>query len=66
MRPSYVDVLFTVFMTFKTGEGGGGGKKIKIVNTLKIKNMLNYYQLIIASTSADVSTDMCADFSGSL
>ena len=64
-RPSYVDVLLTVLMTFEAGGGGSQRWKKEIVDIWKIKNMQNLYQLIIANASADVSGDMSADFSGS-
>ena len=64
-RPSYVDVLLTVLVTFEAGGGGSRRGKIKIVDIWKIEIYENYYQLIIASTSTDVSGDMSADFYGS-
>ena len=54
-RPSYVDVLLTVLMTFEAGGGGSRREKIEIVDIWKIKKMQNYYQLIIASASPYVS-----------
>ena len=43
----------------KQGEGGAGGVKIEIVDIWKVRTMQNFYQLIIANASADVSGDRC-------
>ena len=61
-RPSYVDVLFTVLVTFEAGEGVSRIGKNRNSGYWKIKNMQNLYQLIIANTSADVSGDTSAAY----
>ena len=57
MRQSYLDLIFTVPMTFKA-VGGGRGGRIEIMDIWKIKNILNYHQLIIASASVDTFAEM--------
>ena len=57
-RPSYVDVLLTVLVTLEAEGGGSWRGKIEIVDIWKIRTMQNFYHLIIANASADVSGDM--------